>query len=70
MTSVAVNDRLASPPQKRRRLTARLRAEVVEAYQSGQTSRQVAERFSIGKATVLKILKEAGATVRPQGRKY
>jgi len=43
---------------------------VVEAYESGQTSREVAEMFTIGRTTVLKILKAAGVTVRPQGQKY
>ena len=59
-----------SPPRQRRRITARLRAAVVEAYESGQTSRQVAEELALGRTTVLKILKEADVTVRPQGRKY
>jgi DNA invertase Pin-like site-specific DNA recombinase len=55
-----------SPPRLRRRITARLRAGVVEAYESGQTSRQVAEELALGRTTVLKILKEADVTVRPQ----
>jgi DNA invertase Pin-like site-specific DNA recombinase len=59
-----------SPPRQRRRITARLRAAVVEADESGQTSRQVAEELALGRTTVLKILKEADVTVRPQGRKY
>jgi hypothetical protein len=58
-----------SPPRQRHRITARLRAVVVEAYESGQTSRQVAEELALGRTTVLKILKTAGATVRPQGRR-
>jgi hypothetical protein len=59
-----------SPQRLRKRLTDRLRAEVIEAYEFGQTSRQVAERFELGRTTVLNILKEAGVTVRPQGQKY
>jgi transposase-like protein len=59
-----------SPPRKRRRITARLRAEVVQAYEFGETSRQVAEKFGLGRTTVLGILKTAGVRVRPQGRKY
>jgi predicted transcriptional regulator len=39
---------------------------VVEADESGQTSRQVAEELALGRTTVLKILKEADVTVRPQ----
>lgn len=59
-----------SPPRQRQRITERLRAEVVLAYESGQTSREVAETFTIGRTTVLKILKAAGVAVRPRGRKY
>ncbi|WP_156765399.1 helix-turn-helix domain-containing protein [Mycobacterium sp. 1245852.3] len=62
--------RFVSPPRRRQRITAQLRAEVVAAYESGQTSRQVADEFALGRTTVLKILKAAGVTVRPQGRKY
>ncbi|MFV8181311.1 MULTISPECIES: helix-turn-helix domain-containing protein [Mycobacteroides] len=40
------------------------------AYESGQTSRQVAEELDLGRTTVLKILKAAGVEVRAQGRKY
>jgi DNA invertase Pin-like site-specific DNA recombinase len=58
-----------SPPPKRRRVTARLGADVVDAYESGQTSRQVAEKLELGRTTVLKILKAAGVAVRPQGRR-
>ncbi|SKK27219.1 Uncharacterised protein [Mycobacteroides abscessus subsp. massiliense] len=60
----------ASPPRQRQRITDRLRAEVVEAYESGQTSREVAETFAIGRTTVLKILKASGVKVRPQGSRY
>jgi hypothetical protein len=58
-----------SPPRQRKRVTARLRAEVVDAYESGQTSRQGAEVSELGRTTVLKILKAAGVTVRPKGRR-
>jgi len=70
---VSVTDgssRFVSPPRQRRRITAQLRADVVEAYESGKTSRQVAEELALGRTTVLKILKAAGVTVWPQGRKY
>jgi len=59
----------ASPPRQRRRITAQLRTAVVEAYESGKTSRQVAEEWALGRTTVLKILKAAGVTVRTQGRR-
>jgi hypothetical protein len=68
-----VSDRsssFVSHPRQRRRITARLRAHVLEAYGSGQASRQVAEELALGRTTVLKILKDAGVAVRPQGRKY
>jgi hypothetical protein len=58
-----------SPPRQPRQITARLPA-AVEAYESGQTSRQVAEGLALGRTSVLKSLKEADVTVRPQGRKY
>ena len=64
------SSRFVSPPLQRRRITARLRATVVEIYASGKTSRQVAEELGLGRTTVLQILKAAGVTVRPQGRKY
>ncbi|MEN4472855.1 helix-turn-helix domain-containing protein [Mycolicibacterium cosmeticum] len=51
-------------------MTDRLRAEVVEAYQAGQTSRQMAEESGLGRSTVLGILRDAGETVPPQGQKY
>ena len=59
-----------STTPQRRRITVGLRADVVEAYESGQTSRRVAEELALGRTTVLKILKDAGVPVRPQGRKY
>ena len=60
---------VVSPARQRRRITAKLRADVVEAYESGQTSRQAAEELALGRTTVLRILKEAGVRVRPPGRK-
>jgi hypothetical protein len=62
--------RVLSPVSQRRRITARLRAAVVEHYASGMTSRQVAETLELGRTTVLGILKDTGVAVRPQGRKY
>jgi hypothetical protein len=58
-----------SPPRQRRQITAQLRTAVVEAYESGKTSRQIAEEWALGRTTVLKILKAAGVTARPQGRR-
>ncbi len=64
-----------SPPavgqRQRQRLTATLRADVVGYYTKGMATRQVAAMVGIGRTTVLKILKDAGVAVRPQGgRKY
>jgi DNA-binding transcriptional regulator LsrR (DeoR family) len=43
---------------------------VAKYYELGMTSRQVAETLALGRTTVLGILKDAGVTIRPQGRKY
>ena len=64
---IGVKTTLLSPPHLRR-ITARWRAAVVEGYESGKTSRQVAAEFGLGRTTVLKILKAAvrlgGASTR------
>jgi len=52
---------------KYQRITASLRAAVVELYESGQTSRQVAEELALGRTTVLKIL-EVGRCDRTAAR--
>ena len=62
-------ERVKSVPQ-RRRITDSLRANVVDYYARGMTSRQVASTLGLGRTTVLEILKAANVTVRPQGRKY
>jgi len=61
---------LVSPPAKRRRITASLRADVVEHYERGMTSRQVAKTLGLGRTTVLGILKAAGVVMRPRGCRY
>lgn len=65
-----VSEGFASPPQQRRRVTAALRAEVVEDYTAGMSSRRVAATLGLGRTTVLGILKAAGMPLRPQGRNY
>ena len=55
---------------RRVRVTDRLRADVVSRYQAGETSRVVAEETGASKATVLKILAEAGVQIRPTGAHY
>jgi DNA invertase Pin-like site-specific DNA recombinase len=60
----------SSPASQRQRITARLRAEVIEHYDQGMSSRRVAATLGLGRTTVLKILKTAEVEVRPRGRKY
>ncbi|WP_163911080.1 helix-turn-helix domain-containing protein [Mycolicibacterium aubagnense] len=69
-SEVDLSSSVAPPLRQRRRITPQLRTQVVEAYEFGQTSRQVAETCGVGRSTVLKILKDAGVAVRPQGQKY
>jgi hypothetical protein len=59
-----------SAPVCRRRVTNSLRADVIEHYTQGMTTRQVASTVRLGRTTVLKVLKDAGVAVRSQGRKY
>jgi hypothetical protein len=59
-----------SPVRRRRRITARLRAEVIEHYERGMSSRRVAATSGLGRTTVLEILKTADVELRPRGRKY
>jgi transposase-like protein len=63
-------DLVRSPVPQRRRITARLRAEVVEHYRGGMTSRRVAATLGLGRTTVLGILRDAGVELRPRGRRY
>jgi len=70
VTVTGLRPNVPSPVRQRRRITARLRAEVVEHYAIGMTSRQVAATFGLGRTTVLEILKAAGLAVRPRGRNY
>lgn len=52
------------------RVTERPKAEVIQRYQAGETSRMVAEETGASKATVLQILKQAGVKIRPSGAHY
>lgn len=54
----------------KQRITQSLRRKIVTYYESGNVSaQQAAEEHGVGKSTVLKILREAGAEVRPHGRR-
>ena len=56
--------------RQRQRITAHLRADVVEHYERGMSCRRVAATLGLGRTTVLQILKDAGVEIRPQGVKY
>lgn len=62
--------RVVSPVPQRRRITARLRAQVIEHYNRGSSGRRVAATLGLGRTTVLKILNDAGVSMRPRGPKY
>ncbi|MFI8774529.1 helix-turn-helix domain-containing protein [Gordonia sp. NPDC062954] len=47
-----------------------MRRDVVQLYEKGMTSRAVAAEVGIGRTTVLNILKDCGAIVRPHGARY
>lgn len=51
-------------------MTRRLRLAIVELYGEGLSSLEVAEVPGVRKSTVLKVLKAANVTVRPQGVRY
>ncbi len=51
----------------RRRITKRIKDEVVELYTGGKSSRSVAEQVGIGRTTVLQVLKARGVDLRPRG---
>ena len=62
--------RVLSPEPQRRRITARLRVDVIEYYNRGMSSRRVAATLGLGRTTMLEILKAADVELRPRGRKY
>lgn len=57
---------LPRPPQ-RRRLTARDRGNIVELYDSGESTRSIAIQMELGRTTVLNALKSEGVQLRPRG---
>jgi hypothetical protein len=62
-----VNAERWPPAPQRRRITGHLRADVVEHYGRGMSSRSVAATLGLGRTTVLEILKSAGVDIRPRG---
>lgn len=54
----------------RARLNNRIRVDVVQRYEAGSSSRTIAADLGLGKATVLKILDDAGVEKRPSHVRY
>ncbi|WP_294181466.1 hypothetical protein [uncultured Schumannella sp.] len=50
----------------KRRLGRELIAELVAAYESGVTTIELMQRYDLSKTSVLKLLREAGVTLRRQ----
>ncbi|WP_181435149.1 helix-turn-helix domain-containing protein [Curtobacterium sp. MCBD17_019] len=48
-------------------MTRKQQDEIVALYESGLSTRAVAERVGLGKTTVLRALGLAGITIRPRG---
>ncbi|WP_280273806.1 hypothetical protein [Nocardia wallacei] len=75
----ALKDRVASivprqpkpvAPQRhalKRRVSQDERAQIVAKYESGTSSNQLVADHKLAKGTILKILREGGATIRRQG---
>ncbi len=62
------SDRLkVRPAATRTRVNRKHRAKVVELYVSGMSAPAVSDDMGLGKATVLRILKESGVPIRPRG---
>jgi len=70
---VAAPERVAAPggrailEGRRTRVTDSLEQQVVMLYKEGLSTRAVAERTSIAKTTVLRILRSRGVEMRPAG---
>lgn len=55
------------PPFKlSRRLSSETTAELIAAYEAGSTALELAERYSLGKTSVLRLLRAHGAAMRRQ----
>lgn len=51
-----------------RRVLEKHKDRIVELYQAGKTSLEVAEEAGVAKSTVLRVLHERGVPIRPWGR--
>ncbi|WP_425564331.1 helix-turn-helix domain-containing protein [Nostocoides veronense] len=58
----------ASSVTASRRVLEKDKDRIVQLYQSGQTSLEVAEEVGVAKSTVLRVLHERGIPIRPWGR--
>jgi DNA invertase Pin-like site-specific DNA recombinase len=55
------------PPRSKRFLTACDVAEIVQKYESGNTTQEIGARYGISKTSVATVLREQGITIRRQG---
>jgi hypothetical protein len=55
------------PPRSKRFLTACDVAEIVQKYESGNTTQEIGARYGISKTRVATVLREQGITIRRQG---
>ena len=55
---------------RRTRVTDHLRDEIERLYIDGRSALEVGQELGLAESTVLKVLRERGATVRPWGVKY
>jgi transposase len=54
--------------ETKKRLTEEVKKEIADTYQTGLSSRQVADMFGVCKYTVIKIIKDKGLKPRHTGR--
>lgn len=55
-------------PDVKRQLTETAKQHIVQLYQSGMCTREIAEELSIGKSTVIRVLHQLKVEMRPRGR--
>ena len=55
------------PPRLKRFLTACDVAEIVQKYESGNTTQEIGARYGISKTRVATVLREQGVAIRRQG---
>lgn len=55
------------PPRSRRFLTAEDTAEIVQAYEAGQSTQCIGSRYGVSKTRVATVLRDQGVPLRRQG---